>query len=49
MKQFIDLVGEKLTVKLPQDKIKDYGKTIIWGKEHYVLSLVFLISGKLKK
>ena len=29
MKQFIDLVGEKLTVKLPQDKIKDYGKTII--------------------
>lgn len=29
MKQFIDLVGEKLTVKLPKDKIKDYGKTII--------------------
>ena len=29
MKQFIDLVGEKLTVKLPQDKIKYYGKTII--------------------
>ena len=29
MKKFIDLVGEKLTVKLPQDKIKDYGKTII--------------------